>query len=91
MTLVGAASAASVTPQATIAERYGKLPLSFEPNQGQSDAQVKFLSRGQGYSLFFTPSEAVLSLSKSNPKVGKGSDHSKGKKTSDTAVVRMNA
>ena len=24
---------------------YGKLPLSFETNQGQSDAQVKFLSR----------------------------------------------
>ena len=41
---------------------YGKLPLSFEVNQGQSDERVKFLARGQGYSLFLTPAEAVLSL-----------------------------
>ena len=29
-------------------ERYGQLPLSFEPNQGQSDPAVKFLSRNAG-------------------------------------------
>lgn len=38
---------------------YGKLPLSFEVNQGQADPQVRFLSRGQGYSLFLTPTEIV--------------------------------
>ena len=27
------------------------VPLSFEANQGQTDSQVKFLSRGDGYSL----------------------------------------
>jgi len=43
---------------------YGKLPLSFESNRGQTDAQVKFLARGQGYSLFLTPTEVVLSLKK---------------------------
>ncbi|AXC11964.1 Cell surface protein [Acidisarcina polymorpha] len=47
-----------------IAAAYGKLPLSFEANQGQSDPQVKFLSRGQGYSLFLTDNAAVLALSK---------------------------
>jgi hypothetical protein len=41
---------------------YGNLPLSFEANQGQTDEQVKFLSRGRGYSLFLTSTEAVLSL-----------------------------
>jgi hypothetical protein len=41
---------------------YGQLPLSFEINQGQTDPQVNFLSRGSGYTLFLTPSEAVLSL-----------------------------
>jgi hypothetical protein len=46
------------------AASYVKLPLSFEPNQGQSDPQVKFLSRGRGYALFLTGSEAVLSLRK---------------------------
>ncbi len=41
---------------------YGRLPLRFEVNQGQSDGPVAFLARGQGYSLFLTPTEAVLSL-----------------------------
>ncbi len=41
---------------------YGQLPLSFEANQGQTDRQVNFLSRGSGYTLFLTPNEAVLSL-----------------------------
>ena len=45
---------------------YGKLPLSFEANQGQADAGVKFLSRGRGYGLFLTSSEAVLELRKSS-------------------------
>ena len=38
------------------------LPLSFEANQGQVDQQVKYLARGQGYTLFLTPGGAVLSL-----------------------------
>jgi hypothetical protein len=53
--------------QATILDRYGKLPLSFEANQGQSDPQVKYLSRGTGYSLFLTSNEAVLALQLSAP------------------------
>src|SRR5260370_25931696 len=40
---------------------YGKLPLSFEVNQGQTDPQGKFLSRRRGYALFLTGDEAVLS------------------------------
>jgi hypothetical protein len=43
-------------------ESYGKLPLSFEANQGQTDPKVKFLSRGRGYSLYLTSTEAVLQL-----------------------------
>ncbi len=41
---------------------YGKLPLSFEANVGQSPERVKFLSRGNGYTVFLTPTEAVFSL-----------------------------
>jgi uncharacterized repeat protein (TIGR01451 family) len=41
---------------------WGQLPLRFEPNQGQSDSQVRFLARGAGYGLFLTPDQAVLSL-----------------------------
>src|SRR5580704_1323527 len=45
-----------------IQNAYGQLPVSFEKNQGQLDRQVEFVSRGNGYSLFLTRSEAVLSL-----------------------------
>jgi hypothetical protein len=41
---------------------YSNLPLCFEANEGQSDPQVRFLSRGGGYALFLTEEEAVLSL-----------------------------
>jgi len=36
------------------------LPPSFEPNLGQADARVRFLSRGQHGTLFLTEDEAVL-------------------------------
>src|SRR5882762_9272987 len=41
---------------------YRKLPLSFEPNVGQTDSRVRFLSRGDGYGLFLTQQEVVLVL-----------------------------
>ena len=40
----------------------GQLPLRFEPNQGQTDPQVKFMARGAGYGLFLTPDQAILTL-----------------------------
>jgi len=46
---------------------YGRLPLQFEENRGQTDAQVRFLSRGAGYALFLTRDEAVLQLRKADP------------------------
>jgi hypothetical protein len=54
--------------QAQLAESYGKLPLSFEENEGQTSDKVKFFSRGPGYSLFLTPDEAVLALRKPEPR-----------------------
>jgi len=45
-----------------LADAYAKLPLSFEFNHGQTDGSIRFLSRGPGYSLFLTPTEAVLAL-----------------------------
>jgi hypothetical protein len=48
--------------QIGVLNRYGELPLTFEANQGQVDARVKFLSRTSGYTLFLTGDEAVLTL-----------------------------
>ena len=57
-------SAGSTKPdpavQHKILANYGKLPLSFEANQGQTDPSVKFLSRASGYTLFLTENGAVL-------------------------------
>jgi len=55
-------SEVKIRPQA-VTESYGKLPMSFEANRGQTDARVKFLSRGLGYTLFLTgDAAAVFSL-----------------------------
>jgi hypothetical protein len=47
------------------AANFDKLPLSFEINKGQTDAPVKFLSRGKGYALFLTSDSAVFKLENS--------------------------
>ena len=64
------ASPASATPFLDFAaarapaptSRYADLPITFEENRGQSDPAVKYLARGEGYTLFLTSRRAVLSL-----------------------------
>lgn len=41
---------------------HSQILLGFEPNVGQSDAQVKFLFRGRRYTMFLAPSAAVWVL-----------------------------
>lgn len=48
--------------KAKLVENYGKLPLRFEPNHGQINPEVKFVSRGSGYTLFLTGNNAVMAL-----------------------------
>jgi hypothetical protein len=50
--------ASSTQIQASLA----RLPISFEPNQGQSDSATKFVAHGRGYGLYLRPSEAILTL-----------------------------
>jgi hypothetical protein len=59
---------AAGAPVSRLDATYGKLPLSFEANQGQTDRAVKFLSRGRGYALFLTGDEAVLTLERASQK-----------------------
>ena len=49
------------------AERYENIPLGFEMNRGQTDKQVKFLGRGNGYEVFLTADGAVLALQNASP------------------------
>jgi uncharacterized repeat protein (TIGR01451 family) len=46
-------------------DAFGKLPLSFELNQGQTDSRVRFLARGHGYGIFLTDNGASFSFSDS--------------------------
>ena len=43
------------------------LPLGFEANQGQSDPQVKYMARGNGYTVFLTENETVFALHSAAP------------------------
>lgn len=58
-----AAGHSQAAQRSEILRNYNRLPLSFEPNLGQSDPQVKFLAHGQGYGLFLTSTRALLSVS----------------------------
>lgn len=65
----GAAKHLPDVPRQKLIESYGKLPLSFEPcveaNCGDTGGEARFLSRGPGYTLFLTATEAVLALRRS--------------------------
>ena len=61
---VAAVSATSASPsdQASALAEYSKSSLAFEPNQGQTAPEVKYIARGSGYGLFLTGKDAVLQL-----------------------------
>jgi hypothetical protein len=78
-------TAAPATQVEAAAERYGALPVRFEPNVGQFDERVEFVARAGGYTLSLTPGEAVLSLGASAPDF---SQRREGAKAQRPAVVR---
>ena len=47
---------------ARVKESYSKIPLSFVANYGQADKNIKFISRGSGYSLALAPSTFALAV-----------------------------
>jgi hypothetical protein len=62
---VGAPVSQPAAPQMSEQEAldaYEKLPLSFIPNEGQTDKAVRYYAQGAGYSFFFTHKGATLSF-----------------------------
>ncbi|MBN1291748.1 MAG: SBBP repeat-containing protein, partial [Candidatus Latescibacteria bacterium] len=49
---------------AQIVESYGKIPLAFTVNQGQTDPQVRFTTQGNGCSMLFTPTGTIFYMSR---------------------------
>jgi hypothetical protein len=70
-------SESGATPQMSeqeALEDYGKLPLSFIPNEGQAtDDAVRYYAQGAGYGFFFTKGGAMLRLAN-----GEGRGHALG-------------
>jgi uncharacterized protein (TIGR03437 family) len=48
---------------------YGNLPSALEPNLGQTAPEVRFLTHGRGMTTFFTDTEAVMVLGRSEQAV----------------------
>ena len=51
-------------------DAYGKLPLSFVANEGQTEEAVRYYAQGAGYGFFFTKEGATLSFAE-----GEGRGH----------------
>lgn len=68
--LLPSTKAAAPIPSSAVLANYGRLPLHFEPNVGQTHRDVKFMAQGGGYSLFLTNTEAVLRLSRAHQENG---------------------
>lgn len=88
-TTVHAARASRPKPAAApkpLVSKSLSLPLFFEPNQGQTAAQVKFLARGAGYGLFLTADEAVLQL---QPPAISTRQSAIGSQRAPSSVIRM--
>ena len=60
-------SPAKAAPSTQAMIHYGQLPLSFEPNRGQTSSNVQWLARGPEYTLFLTGNDAVLEMNKITP------------------------
>ena len=71
--------------KAGVRQTYGELPLSFEPNRGQAGNQVRFLSRGPGYSYLLLDRELVFQFQSGGPPGGSGPPGAAGV----TSALRM--
>ena len=67
---------------------FARLPLSFEPNQGQTDPKVKFLSRAGRRTLWLTNDEAVLALTRKLPRESRTAGAAKPAQF-ESAILRM--
>jgi hypothetical protein len=76
--------------QSAMAVTYGKLPLSFEPNLGQTAKEVQWLARGPEYTLFLSGHDAVLELNTITPGEHRANGSGDLMQSTRTSVLRMN-
>ncbi|MGA3127398.1 MAG: Ig-like domain repeat protein [Candidatus Korobacteraceae bacterium] len=78
---------AAVSPK--VIANYGKLPLSFEPNRGQTAKEVQWLARGPEYTLFLAGNDAVLEMNKITPAKRGATSPKELAPSISSSVVRM--
>jgi Beta-propeller repeat len=91
------ATAPTAAQKQDFTNAYGKLPLAFEANQGQTDPSVRYLAHGRGYQLFLTNQEAVMTLRQPSAALNKAKSaslvaaraHGNAHAAVKTAVLRM--
>ncbi len=86
----GVARGGVARDKAKLEEKYGKVPLSFEPNvgqvnPGQTGARVQWVARGPEYALFLSGDDAVLELNSITPAKGVTE-----RPRIESAAIRMN-
>ena len=82
-------SPAKAVPSTQAMIHYGQLPLSFEPNRGQTSSNVQWLARGPEYALFLAGNDAVLEMNKITPAKRGSADPKELRPTISSSVVRM--
>ncbi|MHB8382714.1 MAG: DUF7948 domain-containing protein [Candidatus Binataceae bacterium] len=60
----GSAILKKSTNHTGISEAYGRLPLSFEPNVGQTARGIDYLSRSRGFTVYVTPTSATFDVAR---------------------------
>jgi hypothetical protein len=72
---------------------FAALPLAFEENKGQTDPQVKYMARANGYTLFLTEKDAVFSFASKPPSdaARRGVPQGKVSRESNSATPRAAA
>jgi len=82
-------SSSKASPSTEAVNHYGQLPLSFEPNLGQTSSQVQWLARGPEYTLYVAGDDAVLQMNKIVPPKRGAPDLKDMKAAISSSAVRM--
>ncbi len=83
-------SSGKAAPSIRAVVNYGKLPLSFEPNQGQTAKEVQWLARGPEYTLYLAGGDAVLQMNKITAAKRDSAEAKEQQPTIRSSAVRMN-
>ena len=70
-------------------KNFGHLPLSFEPNQGQADRKIRFLTHSLDSALSLNASEAIFTLSSSPSAASRNANARHREAAASTGTLRM--